>query len=154
MSETSVTSLLQAADGSFVPVGEWDGEFEDPDHIDGAIVLSVDGEVFFDESLWDLVDQLWAYILNMLEELGEKDSVKTFFPDQPVELVFRRIGGGRLVISVDTGWRTKRTLQVDEADFARALLGGAEEFFTGMERLLPGRYGYQLDQLGRLKNRW
>ncbi|MFC7743159.1 hypothetical protein ACFQXA_22635 [Nocardiopsis composta] len=94
MSETSVTSLLQAADGSFVPVGEWDGEFEDPDHIDGAIVLSVDGEVFFDESLWDLVDQLWAYILNMLEELGEKDSAKTFFPDQPVELVFRRIGEG------------------------------------------------------------
>ncbi|MFW5415823.1 hypothetical protein J0910_04265 [Nocardiopsis sp. CNT-189] len=47
----------------------------------------------------------------------------------------------------------EKRVQAGEAEFARALLDAAEEFSTGMERLLPGRYGYRLDRVGRLRNR-
>ncbi|MFW5415822.1 hypothetical protein J0910_04260 [Nocardiopsis sp. CNT-189] len=100
MPETSAADPLRSADGGFVPVSAWSGGFADPDRIDGAIVLSVDGQVFLDEDYGDLVDRLWAYILTMLEEPGEKDSVEAFFPGRPLRLAFRRVGGGRLPASV------------------------------------------------------
>ncbi|MFD2698983.1 hypothetical protein ACFSVM_00745 [Paenibacillus shunpengii] len=55
-------------------------------YLNGAITLKYFQESLLDVTLWDLVDQLWAYILNVIENLMNLGEGETYFPDQPVKL--------------------------------------------------------------------
>ncbi|MGP2438629.1 hypothetical protein [Streptomyces sp. JW3] len=90
------------------------------DYIDGAIDLFVHGVPILDRELWDYVDQLWAYILNMIEELRKRDEVHTFFPDQPIKLTFKRVGVGHLLVSLHRPTQGRNAV-VDEILVHRAV---------------------------------
>lgn len=98
----------------------------DWDYLDGCICLSVNQQVIMDYYYWDLVDQLWAYLVSLIEELviDGHEVAKNHFPDQPIEIIMKSISENILLFKVGT---SKYTL--DRKEFFDALLSGAKFFF-------------------------
>lgn len=138
-----------------VRIDEFRGRIEDPDYIDGAIEIVVDGSVVLTSELWDLVDQLWVYLLDALEEhIRTGNRAQRFFPDQPSSFVFCK---GRLPstlrITVDYGSEAV-PLQSGEAPIAevvKSLLWGGGRFFTAMQRIAPSNGGHYTSCLERIR---
>src|SRR5690349_18605577 len=70
------------------PLETFQGRVDDPFYIYGVIHLCINGQPILTELSSDLVDQLWAYIINCAGDLARKESTFTGFPDQPLNLVF------------------------------------------------------------------
>lgn len=45
---------------------------------------------------WDLIDQLWSYFINMLEEYKMFGRAETYFPDMPVKIEFIKLQHGMI----------------------------------------------------------
>ena len=105
-------------------------------YINGAIELNVDGIYIFDKSMWDLVDQLWVYILNILEDLHSNGSGESYFPDQPLKFSFARIPGNRIKIESFPG-QDHYTAVIDTETLLSAVKHAGLLFFRSIERLLP-----------------
>jgi hypothetical protein len=148
----TVASYLRAPDGSFTPVARCRTAPSDPDYVDGAIELVVDGVAVIDQSMWDLVDQLWAYVVTMLHELREHGHAETYFPDQPLKLWFERIGGSRVLVASEPSSGPRKAV-ADEGEFIAALAAAAVEFFTAMQTLTRSGtdYRHELDRAAALR---
>lgn len=144
-----VDSYLRTRDGEFTPVGKAVDPPSNPRHVEGAIDLTVNGVAILDRDLWDDVDQLWAYICDMVVTLNDQDESSTFFPDQPIKLTFRRVGGNLLLVSLAYD-DVKRSVSVDEASFVVALQEGGRRFFDRLRELLPENAPGYDDALERL----
>ncbi len=105
----------------------------------GAIELTVDGVSVFTKSMWDLVDQLWAYIVQMIQELRNTGMAKRRFPDQPLDFFFEAVGGRSLVkVSAWARPPKNRTVVVTEAEsFVDSLLAEADRVFRILIVLIP-----------------
>jgi len=137
-----IQSFLRNSDGSFVPVGDATNPPRDIRHVEGAIELSIDGVVVLDKALWDDVDQLWAYIGDMVVVLRQRVEASTYLPDQPIKLTFKRLAVGRVLISLENG-SDRRSVATDESEFMDALIKHASFFFEKISRLIPAnRPGY------------
>jgi hypothetical protein len=146
-----VESYLRASDGEFTPIAEASHPPADTRRIEGAITLRIDNVTVLDTAVWDYVDQLWAYICDMVGALSEKSEVSTYFPDQPIKLIFRRQGNGRILVSAEMS-RGSRVANADEHEFVSELQSKGSEFFAKMSELLPeNRRGYD-DALTRLQS--
>jgi hypothetical protein len=130
-----VRSLLRQPDGSFEPYQESDVPPPDPYYVEGAIELVVDGIEVIGQAEWDLVDQLWAYIADMLKQLREKNEVRTGFPDAARDLVIRRTSPGRVLVACESS--NPRQAPAVEADLVRALAEAGIAFFEKVSKLLP-----------------
>jgi hypothetical protein len=118
--------------------------------VSGAIELTVDGSVILDKELWDDVNWLWGSIGNRLHDFKTADEVSTYLPSQAIRLSFRRIGEGRMVISLEMGQDDKRSAVAREDELTGCLREKAISFFNEMERLIPGeleRYASVLRKL-------
>ena len=145
----TIESYLRAPGGEFVPVEQASFEPADDLHIEGAIHLAVNYVDVLDRSLWDDVDQLWAYIATMVESLGKSDSASTYFPDQPIEFAIARVGGGKVRVWSVVGDVTRSSV-VEESRFMTALRAAGLAFFETMSRLVPANaatYRYSVDKL-------
>lgn len=74
-----VRSYLGTPDTSFTDIVDAEHAPADPFYVDGAIELTIDDVEILDQGLWDLVDQLWAYICAMAQELVEKGYAPRIF---------------------------------------------------------------------------
>lgn len=83
-----VESYLKVGN-DFVPIAEFKGRVKDPEYVEGAIEVEIDGVKVLTLELWDDINWLWPYIANSLEELATEQTASTSFPDQPIELIFR-----------------------------------------------------------------
>ena len=119
-------------DDRFIPVEVFSGKFPEKHYIDGAIVLTIDGQEILTFDHWDLVDQLWCYIADGIGKLGKGENFETYFPDQPLLLRFESLPGGRLQITVGHD-----VYNVDSATFLRVMRQGARDFFARMKELIP-----------------
>lgn len=144
-----VESYLRARMGEFIPVADVSELPPNPRHIEGAVDLVVNGVSIIDQSLWDDVDALWAYISDMVMALNESDESSTLFPDQPIKLTFRRVGGGLLLVSLTNG-DVRRAVSVDERAFISALQESGRSFFARLKELVPQKASGYDDALGRL----
>lgn len=107
----------------------------DPDYIEGAIELNIDGIEIIGKHEWDYVDQLWAYISTMSKKLREEQRADTYFPDQPILLAFQR-KGKRVLVTSKIG-DDVRTANADFDDLMSAIKNAGNAFFGHMERLVP-----------------
>jgi hypothetical protein len=126
-----IRSYLRLPEG-FVPVEACRDSPRNADYIDGAIEWKVGSEEIISLEHWDLVDQLWAYIINGLDHLTHSKDFETTFPDQPLRLRFRRRSSYSIEVTVGD---TMRVVPADE--FFAALHEGARHFFAEMIRLVP-----------------
>lgn len=134
---TEVETFLRSPDGSFTKVEVCQEVPPDPDYVEGAIVLSVDGVEILGLPEWDYVDQLWSYLSTMLVELEAEGRAETSFPDQPIRFAVEAVGGSRLLVTVEFGAQTRR-VATDRQEFVDSLRRAGLEFFDGMARLVPG----------------
>ncbi|GGX68653.1 hypothetical protein [Streptomyces hiroshimensis] len=144
----TVATSLRSSNGSFASLDQMESPVPDPDYIEGALVVTVDGVEILSREHWDYVDQLWSYVVSMLEGLKESDSVATGFPDQPIEFKFSRKGARVLVQSVVNG-RTLSAL-VGEGELLSAFRDAGGEFFRRMVELVPGAAAFYAMEEGRL----
>ncbi|MBH9696200.1 hypothetical protein [Burkholderia cepacia] len=114
----------------FVDFHTFDGEIQDPNYIEGAIELSVSGVVLLDKSMWDCVDQLWAYLIEGLVCVSRGEEFKVCFPDQPIEIKFY-VHGGSVVFSVAVHETIK--VVVDRSEFVSEMKRFAVEFFEDLK---------------------
>jgi hypothetical protein len=125
----------------------------DFDYLEGVIYLKYDEEIIFDFKYWDLVDQLWAYFLNMIEEYYKNGYVKYSFPDQPINLFFNKAENGLILFKVEAN--SKRNWLLPQYDFFKMILKNAKYFFEKMDEYLLIRkkkdfYKSELDKIERL----
>lgn len=139
-----VESYLRTDDGQFTPVASFDGTPHDARHVEGAMILKVNGVAILDLSMWDYIDQLWAYIGGMVSGLSDSSEASTYFPDQPIKLTFRRHANDRVLVSVELAG-SSRNAWADERDFITELQAQGAAFFRRMSALLPeNRQSYDI----------
>ena len=103
-------------------------------YLDGAIEIKYYDEIYLDINNWDLVDQLWSYILNIIEEYLESGCGEMNFPDSPNVIAMEKLYGNNLKFSIITD--KKRTTVLNENIFLNILLEKADEFFKAISVLM------------------
>ena len=131
MTMTMVQTYFRV-DDDFVPIEEFSGPVPNKDYIEGAIVCSISGRELFQLKHYDLIDQLWAYIVDGLSKLRDGKDYDVFFPDQPLRLRFKLIS--QHCVEVSIGNESKK---VDYDAFRSTLKDGALAFFAKMKEIYP-----------------
>ena len=126
-----IRSLFKVG-GTFVPIDIVLESPEDPDYIEGAIIWRLGQKTILDERHWDLVDQLWAYIITGLGEFLKSGKYETHFPDQPLLLRFNRMSQSAAQVTVG-----RESMIVDYFTMLHSLVEGGTAFFTKLRELLP-----------------
>lgn len=143
-----VTSYFKLGE-DFIPVSEFGGNIHDPDYVEGGIELSIKRVPLITLKMWDYIDQLWAYIVDGLEEVKQGNHFSTFFPDQPIEMIFTPQDDGSLKIIVDCD--TEVVMNVDRKTFLHVLGSEAQQFFNKMSALLPEKKSMYEKTLKRIE---
>lgn len=161
-----INTYIRGADGVLVEIGKYSGPPPDPDYIEGALELTVDGTTIIDKSMHDYIDELWAYISSMVELLVRQGHASTYFPDQPIELSFARQGASRVLvklsapgfpernirgITIPASPEIKRVATADQEELIKSLRKHGTEFFQKMHSLFPEGPDYE-DALKRLNS--
>lgn len=126
----------------------------DLNYLGGAIYLKYGDEVILDFKLWDYIDQLWAYILNLVEEVLLTGSSETLFPDQPVKIKFKKISDEYMIMVLETN--TRYTWTLPSKEFLITLLNESEIFFKSITESLSltvDQYGFELSKIQGLKEK-
>ena len=124
----------------------------DLNYLGGAIYLKYGDEVILDFKLWDYVDQLWAYILNLVEDYVLSGSSETLFPDQPAKIKIKKISDEYMIMVLETN--TRYTWTLPSKEFLITLLNESEMFFKSITeslRLTEEQYGFEIDKIQGLK---
>ena len=131
----------------FIPINEFEGKLPDDFYIDGAIICTIEGHKILTFKHWDLVDQLWYYIIEGLIELRAKRDFECYFPDQPLLYSFKPQEKGMVKITID-----KDPYTVNAERFIKLAAENAIEFFLKMKVLLPRQNSDWDLHLGRAKS--
>jgi hypothetical protein len=110
----------------------------DPHYIDGAILLKIGNDELLGLEEFDLVDQLWIYIMNHLPKFVETGRLETYFPDQPILLSFSA-DPNRTQIELTVKSIKTKIVAVNYEAFLQALLSEADPFFRKMLLLNPSK---------------
>lgn len=134
---------------TFTLIENYTGSVKDPKHIDGAIELTVDGIPLIVKEQWDLVDQLWIYIVNGVEKVVNGESYTSSFPDSSTELSLKLTKTPNL-IEMTIG---DKTLAYNIQELGNALLDGARKCLEELGRVMKKSDLYQeeLQKISHLK---
>lgn len=122
----------------------------DPDYVEGYIFITYKGQVILDAAYWDLVDQLWAYILSMILEVMQNKYAKTCFPDQPLEINFELVDSN-IIFTIGE----YHSFVLPKDIFFENLIYHAQKFFEFYIKLFGNRsfISIQLKKIEIIKNR-
>lgn len=161
-----INTYIRDAGGELVEIGEYNEPPPDATYIDGALELTVDGTPIIDKSMHDYIDELWAYVSNMVEPLVRQGHATTYFPDQPIELSFDRQGTSRVLVklsapgfpernirrtTIPASPEIRRVATADQQELIHSLREHGTEFFQKMRSLAPNGPDYK-DALERLSS--
>lgn len=133
-SPLQVKTLLRQNERS-VPLEEFKGPIMDANYIEGALSAQIYGNELFDVTLWDYVDQLWAYLVDGICAVAKRESYSCYFPDQPILIEFQILGGNQVKIFVGAG--VGRTEIIDIEEFLLVFGKAAMQFCSQMIELVP-----------------
>jgi hypothetical protein len=118
----------------------------DLDYIYGVLHLIYNNKVIIDFTDYDLIDQLWAYLLNMIKEFLQTKKSEMSFPDQPMPMSMENISDEDMLFSINfIQWK------LPKYEFLHALLYGAKDFFEKMILLIEEKKDDCLFELKRIK---
>ncbi len=123
----------------------------DLDYLEGVVYLEYFDNIIMDFKYWDLVDQLWAYILDMIEAFLSNGIAETTFPDQPVLLSFKNISNEYILVSIDEN--IKKTWTLPKQELLTTLIFAAEDFFKQITKIFPStaQYDLEFEKIKKLK---
>lgn len=135
----------------FTLVEDYTEFVKNPRHIDGAIELTVDGNSLIGKEQWDLVDQLWVYIVNGIETVVNGESYTSSFPDSPEKLSLKPTRTANL-IEMTVG---DKTITHDLQELGNALLDGAESCLKELDRIMKisDLYQEELQKINQVRTR-
>lgn len=145
-----VESWLKVAD-DLVSVQEFSGPVADQDYIEGAIELTISHKPMLTRDMVDYVDQLWAYLIRGLGEVLVGNEFSTYYPDMPIQIIFRPQGRDVTVIVDPEEWNRIASVPLDTLVSAMASAGTI--FFDKLSRYAPNnraRYDRNISQLATL----
>ncbi|MBO8157602.1 MAG: hypothetical protein H0Z32_14320 [Bacillaceae bacterium] len=123
----------------------------DLDYIDGAITIEYYNHIIMDFRLWDIVDQLWSYFINLVEEVIQNGYGVTYFPDQPVKVEMKLISKDLVLFSIDEGRVISEMLPMKK--FIKTLLSSAENFFVKLTKYVKNlNFDYELNKIKSIQN--
>jgi hypothetical protein len=128
---TMVDTYLRI-NNDFVSLREFNGKLPDKDYIEGAIVCRINDRDIFTTDHWDLIDQLWAYVVSGLSKVVQGEDYDSYFPDQPIRLRFEPISARCVKVTIGD-----QSLKLDLPLFLSVMQRGAIEFFSKMKNLNP-----------------
>jgi hypothetical protein len=125
----------------------------DINYIEGVIYLEYNDTVLMDFTYWDIIDQLWAYIIDLIEDNLNNNNAEVYFPDQPIKLKLKNISRDLILFSIESATTIQLTLPKNE--FFSKLLESANEFFSKIQGYLGSRvdYTYELKLISDLNNK-
>jgi hypothetical protein len=125
----------------------------DINYIEGVICLEYNGTVLMDFTYWDIIDQLWAYIINLIDDNLNNNDAEVYFPDQPIKLKLKNISNDFVLFSIESSTTTQLTLPKN--DFFEKLLESANDFFIKVQGYLGDRvdYSYELELINNLRKK-
>lgn len=121
---------------TFVPMENVCERIADPNYIDGALVLKIDNVEIVGREMWDLIDQLWAYLVDGLVLVSQGKAFMTYFPDQPIEFSVRPVNKECVLIRVKAGSDDNEIL-ANREEFISVLAAEADRFFSVLVKLVP-----------------
>lgn len=135
----------------FTLVEDYTESVKDPRHIDGAIELTIDGNPLIVKEQWDLIDQLWIYIVNGMESVVGGESYTSSFPDSPTKLSLKPTGTANL-IEMTVG---DKTITHNLQELGNALLDGAAHCLEELDRITKKSDSYQeeLQKINQVKTK-
>jgi hypothetical protein len=123
----------------------------DFDYIDGVIFLTYNNQIVMPFSYYDLIDQLWAYLLNMMEEYLKTKKSEMFFPDQPLPMSMKYISEEYILFEIrDIPWK------FPTYEFFTAMLIGAKDFFEKLSFLIEEKKDectYELQRIALIQQK-
>lgn len=133
----------------FIEIGKIDQIIHglDLNYIEGAILIKYYDQVLMDFQYWDLIDQLWAYFINLISEVILKGEAETYFPDQPTKMSLRSVSDSIVLFGLqDKRW----TLPKNE--FFNTLLNEANYFFETMhQHNMEGKFEFEIQRIQKIK---
>lgn len=127
----------------------------DFDYFEGAIYFSYNQQIILDFRHWDLIDQLWAYFINLIDNYyNSNGNAETFFPDQPVKIEFKRISDKLILLSIQE--QKVFNIVLPEKDLFLAILDNGEQFFEKTAEYNPqekARYKFAIEGIKELRKR-
>lgn len=102
-------------------------------YLDGAIEIKTNDQTLLELNDWDLVDQLWSYILNIIEEYNINGESEVYFPDSPNKIKIKRMYNDYLMFSIVTD--KERKIIINKNEIFGILLKKAKDFFNSISVL-------------------
>jgi hypothetical protein len=136
---------------TFTLIDEYVGSIQDPRHIDGAIELVVEGVTIMGQEQWDLIDQLWIYIVNGLEQVVNAKPYQSSFPDSSTALSLQPITAANLI----TMTVADKSITYNSQELGNALLDGATHCLTELSRIMgqPDLYREELERINHVRTK-
>jgi hypothetical protein len=125
----------------------------DRDYIEGVIFAEYNGIVIMDFTYWDIIDQLWAYIISSIQDYIQNGESEFYFPDQPIRVKMKKINSNLLLFSIESKKSIKLTLSSEE--LFQTLLESGKEFFTNLQDCFDGILDYsgELELIKEIKDK-
>lgn len=126
----------------------------DENYIEGVIYFEYMGVAFMDFKYWDIIDSLWAYMINSIEECIINGQSEFYFPDQPIKVTIKTVSKDSLLLSVEAHEIIRLTLL--KIDFFENVLNEGEKFLKKLQYYLGNRiaYSYELDKIDYLREKF
>jgi len=122
-------------------------------YIEGAIIIYYYDKKIMDFDLWDLIDQLWSYIVSTIKMAILNGEAETYFPDQPVKIIIKDLRKSILFQIQVQNRIMSHVLPRDE--FLQEILKAAKLFFQEMinyDNEFYKRYKFELEEIESIKN--
>ncbi|MBA4552760.1 MULTISPECIES: hypothetical protein [Thermoactinomyces] len=128
--EVTETSLIRKID-----------PYLDHNYLDGHIELNYYQEPILSKKQFDLIDQLWAELIDLtLRAIYDKES-KGYFPDRPLEMEMKILQKGIVLFLLE-----EKKWYLPKRDFFLTIIDGGIDFFKhmnlGLSKENAIRYGY------------
>lgn len=87
-------------------------------------------QIILDFKLWDYIDQLWAYLVDLIENFILNNNSETLFPDQPIKVKLKKLSDEYLILILENNDHYTWTLPKQEIFIT--LLNESQKFFTNI----------------------
>jgi hypothetical protein len=136
----------------FILASECDSIDDDFDYINGSIALRIGSTQLLSKENYDLVDQLWSYLVYGALDLSQKKNTRIIYPDSSSSIEFESISGTEKAI-IRTNEDGGKHAIVNRALFVNVLAISASQFFKELFRLIPTKEKKRyLDTISTIEN--
>lgn len=142
----SIQSFIRTGPDQFVAIAEAERWRGSSNHIEGAIVMTLDGVEVLGLDLWDDLNWLWRYVVKAAADARSTGAGETYFPDQPLLFRIEPIAWQDRVLVLVRSGDVNRAAPIIAAEFYPALATAALNAFAHLERIADSDPGFAAEQ--------